>query len=103
MLQAGAVGTPGCELPRSAIAPPILPPVTPTHTQAGMHAPGKNPSNAEAAPGGPAAIFTAALDKRLRSLEEAAGGGLAVAADVDAGAVVTQIVAPGPGAREGWG
>lgn len=51
---------------------------------------------------GPAAasIFAAATDKKLRLLEETtAGSGLAVAAEVDAGMVLTQLVAPRPGGR----
>ena len=59
---------------------------------------------APSAAGGPAAasIFAAATDKKLRLLEEAASGsGLAVAAEVDAGTVLTQLVAPRPGGRVG--
>lgn len=45
-----------------------------------------------------ASVFAASLDKKLRLLEEStAGSGLAVAAEVDAGTVITQLVAPGPG------
>lgn len=66
--------------------------------QAGTHAAGSNPANPAAVAGGASSVFTAALDKKIRTLEEpAAGGGLAVAAEVDTGAVLTQIVAPGPG------
>lgn len=65
-----------------------------------MHAPGSNPANPAAVAGGPTTVFMAAADKQLRVLEEpAGGGGLAVATEVDAGAVLTQLVAPGPG---GW-
>ncbi|KAL4457327.1 hypothetical protein ABPG75_012192 [Micractinium tetrahymenae] len=66
---------------------------------AGMHAVGANPSNTSAVAGGPNAIFAGAQDKKLRSLEEAVGGGLAVAAEVDAGAGITQVLAPSPGGR----
>ena len=65
--------------------------------QGGMHAAGSNPANPASVAGGPSAIFTAALDRKLRALEEAVGGGLQVAAEVDAGAVITQLVAPNPG------
>ena len=76
------------------------PTMAPCRPQAGMHAPGSNPANPAAVAGGPTTVFTAAADKRLRALEEpAGGGGLAVAAEVDAGGVLTQLVAPGPG---GW-
>ncbi|KAL4457336.1 hypothetical protein ABPG75_012201, partial [Micractinium tetrahymenae] len=67
--------------------------------RAGMHAVGANPSNTSAVAGGPNAIFAGAQDKKLRSLEEAVGGGLAVAAEVDAGAGITQVLAPSPGGR----
>jgi len=62
-----------------------------------MHAVGSNPTNSAAASGGPNAIYTAALDKKLRALEDGAGGSLTVAQEVDAGAVLTQVVAPSPG------
>ncbi|PRW57644.1 Cilia- and flagella-associated 57 [Chlorella sorokiniana] len=61
---------------------------------AGMHG--------SAAGAGPAAasVFVASLDKKLRLLEETtAGSGLAVTAEVEAGTVITQLVAPGPGGR----
>lgn len=73
----------------------------PASPQSAMHAPGSNPANPAAAAGGPACIFTSALDRRLRALEEAPGRGLQVATEVDAGAVLTQLVAPGPGGQ--WG
>lgn len=66
--------------------------------QAGMHAVAANLASVMAVPGGPSAIFAGAADRKLRCLEAAAGGALAVAAEVDAGAVVTQVLGPSPGA-----
>ena len=54
--------------------------------QGGMPAAGPNPASPASVAGGPSAIFTAALDRKLRALEEAADGGLQVAAEVDVGA-----------------
>ena len=82
------------------------PPLAPV--QAGLHAPGSNPANPAAVCGGPTTFFVAALDKKLRAVEEAGGSGsggggggggagLTVAAEVDVGAVLTQLVAPSPG------
>ena len=74
--------------------------------QAGLHAPGSNPANPAAVCGGPSTFFVAALDKKLRALEDAggsssnaggSGAGLTVSAEVDVGAVLTQLVAPSPG------
>lgn len=87
---------------------PRLPPALPPLPQSGTHAGGSNPACPAAVAGGPSTIFAPAADRKLRALEDAPGGGLAVAAEVDAGAVVTQVLAPGPGAgwaglRGGWG
>ena len=60
--------------------------------KAGMHSGAAGTSPAAAA------VFAASLDKKLRLLEETtSGSGLAVTAEVDAGTVITQLVAPGPG------
>lgn len=60
--------------------------------KAGMHSGAAGTSPAAAA------VFAASLDKKLRLLEETtSGSGLAVTTEVDAGTVITQLVAPGPG------
>lgn len=71
---------------------------------AGMHGgPGGLPPPAcgagaatTASGGWPSAVFVASADKKLRLLEEGpGGGGLTVSREIDAGAVVTAMIAPG--------
>lgn len=66
--------------------------------QSGLHSVSAAPSTSlTAVIGGAATIFSGAQDRRLRALEDSSAGGLGVVAEVDAGAPLTHIVAPGPG------
>eukprot|EP00887_Chlorella_sp_A99_P007960 scaffold12.g7960.t1 len=66
----------------------------------GAAAAAASPAAAAAAAGGwPSAVYAAAADRRLRLLEDSPSGGLAVSKEVDAGTVLTQLVAPGAGGR----